>query len=252
MNEDHRFASEAELVAAFCACIDPAKWARNPDAAPKWTHYHETCGWDLLLAHPDDYQVGIEAKLSLNAKVLEQALPGHWSADTGPDYRAVLVPAYALQRHLTVLAAHVGITIISMRGGDHAQFSPWLPDEASNYSSMGWWNWGPTKRCVLPDYVPDVTGGKSAPVRLTAWKVKAIRLLILLERKGSVTRADMKTLGLDPTRWTAAGYGWLDPGPAGWVRGESTPDFKAQHPRNWAEIEAQFDTWAKDTTQALL
>ena len=104
--KEKAYATEAELVAAFCALIDPARWARNPSDAPRWTQYHETAGWDLLLVNPDGVQIGIEAKLSLNPKVLDQALPGRWGEERGPDYRAVLVPADGLQHHMTAIARH--------------------------------------------------------------------------------------------------------------------------------------------------
>lgn len=86
----------------------------------------------------------------------------------------------------------------------------------------------------------------AAPVQLTEWKISAIKLMILLERKGAVTRADMKALRLSPTRWTDRYHGFLMASPTGYVKHTGTPDLKAQHPKNWAEIEADFDKWGKD------
>jgi hypothetical protein len=254
------FATEAELVAAFCACIDPAKWSHNPSYAPKWVQYHETAGWDLLLVHPTGVQIGIEAKLTLNAKVLEQALPGRWADPAGPDFRAVLVPSDGLQNHLRTIAHHLGIVAITVRrvGSDpswsgHHQISPTLPDPETDYvhSLKDWPNWCPITRCAVPDYVPDVTGGHSSPVTLSPWKIKAIKLLILLERNGAVTRRDMNALGLSPSRWTDRFHGFLTPGAeGGYVRNSRTPDLKAQHPTNWAQIEADYDTWSKGVATA--
>lgn len=248
MSNDTHFENEAELVACFCRCIDPAKWNTNPEHAPKWTVYHETAGWDLLLVDPTGFQVGIEAKMTLNAKVLEQALSGlHSGWDQGPDYRAVLVPdtSRALQQHLTVIAVNLGITIIRQRGAEYPHFWPDLPDERSHYRMEDWWNWCPVERCKLPDYVPDVVGGKPSPVTLTVWKVAAMKLMVLLDRRGFVTRADMKMLKLSESRWTQAGMGFLDPSPRGYVRGDSTPDLRAQHPGNYAQIEADYEVWGK-------
>jgi hypothetical protein len=53
----------------------------------------------------------------------------------------------------------------------------------------------------------------------------------------------MKALGISPTRWTDRFYGYLDPTGSGYVRNDRTPDLRRQHPRNWAEIEADFDAW---------
>jgi hypothetical protein len=250
MSKEPLFQTEADLVAEFCRLIQH----RN---APAWTIYHESCGWDLLVVHPSGFQIGVEAKLSLNAKVLDQALPGRWADDRGPDYRAVLVPGGGLQNHLAHLALHLGITVISVsgeRGPDgsvrHGYANPTLPDEAYAYGLRAWPNWCPAQRCKLPDYVPDVMGGKAAPVQLSEWKIKAIKLLILLERRGAVTRRDMKALGISPTRWTDHWNGFLSAGPDGYVRNARTPDLKAQHPTNWTQIEADFATWSQGVETA--
>lgn len=249
-----KFASEADLVAAFCTWVDQGNQNRNRGSDRRWTAYHETAGWDLILVNDaTGTQVGIEAKLVLNAKVLAQALPGKWSEPRGPDFRAVLVPAIGLQHDLGALARHVGINIIMVSSSENwkgdigHQFGPELPDEAAAYSMQDWHGWFPAERCVLPEYVPDVTGGKSAPVALTPWKIKAIKLVILLDRRGYVTRKDMQALKVSESRWTSAYDGFLnlDKAKGGYVRCGLTPDFKAQHPVNYAQIEADFDRWAK-------
>jgi hypothetical protein len=233
--------NEAELVASFVDRV--GRLRDNP-----WTVYAETAGWDLLLQHRDGYQLGIEAKMSLNAKVIDQALTGatKWHVSSGPDYRGVLVPEAKLQNHLERICTAIGIGIISLRPEYWQTLN--LPDE--RYTFSPWPNWCPGERCTLPDYVPDVGGGHAAPVQLTLWKIKAIKLLILLERRGYVTRADMKALQISPTRWTDTWYGFLtrDPSGQGFVSCTRTPDLKAQHPTNWAEIEADFPKWG----QALL
>jgi hypothetical protein len=242
----NRFASEAEMVATFGALV-AADRPRN--GVSKWTLYHETAGWDVLVVHAETgVQIGVEAKLSLNAKVLDQALPGHssWLSD-GPDYRAVLVPAYACQAHMASLAGHLGITIIKLIDRAYCGKAEWalsrrLPDEASMYDT-DWFSWLPAERCRLPDYVPDVSGGCASPLMLTPWKIAAIKLLILLDRTGAVTRKDMAALKLSPSRFTAAHFGFLERGSAGYVRCDRTPDLRAQHPVNYAEIEADFASW---------
>lgn len=214
----------------------------------QWTVYPETAGWDLLLVHRDGYQLGLEAKLSLNAKVLCQALAGsssYWQEE-GPDYRGVLVPSGKCQNHLAPIAKALGIGIVPVHPKERGVWRGIdLPDERQNWSVDKWPGWLPQKRCAVPDYIPDVEAGHSAPVMLTPWKVKAIKLMILLERRGRVTRADMKALQISPTRWTDHWYGFLtaDREAGGYVRCDRTPDLKAQHPRNWTEIEADFEKW---------
>jgi hypothetical protein len=58
----------------------------------EWIVYPETCGWDMLLVHREGgWQIGLEAKLTLNAKVLSQAIDGRRFTRPAPDFRAVLV-----------------------------------------------------------------------------------------------------------------------------------------------------------------
>lgn len=240
---DSDFTSEAELVAEFVAQLTNQTRRENP-----WTVYSETAGWDVLLVHETGFQIGLEAKLSLNAKVIEQALDGvhsRWNA-AGPDYRGVLVPAKKLQHHLGRICSVLGLGIIPLRKRE-AGLATWqwlnLPGEDSY--ARDWPHWCPAERCKLPDFVPDTAGGHKSPVQLTDWKVKAIKLMIVLERRGYVTRADMKALNISPSRWTDPWHGFLDRAPAlgGYVRNGRTPDLRAQHPRNYAEIEAQTEQW---------
>lgn len=257
MGKEKAFATEAELVAAFCSCLDPALWTKNPAARPKWVQYHETGGWDLLLSHAETgEQIGIEAKLALNAKVLTQALPGRWADAEGPDYRAVLVPADGLQHYFADIAKHLGIVVIAVERKSGRWSSGSVPLESPidyrpslprpQWDDGNWPHWCPARRCKLPEYVPDVTGGHAAPLKLSEWKIKAIKLMIVLERRGFVTRADMKALQISPTRWTDHWSGFLSAGPeGGYVRNARTPDLKAQHPTNWAQIEADFPAWSR-------
>ena len=94
----------------------------------------------------------------------------------------------------------------------------------------------------LPEYVPDVSAGASAPVQLTDWKIRAIKIAVLLEKRGFVTRSDFKGIGIDHRRWLAPND-WLKIENGRYIAGR-LPDFKAQHPKNYAEIVADFDKWA--------
>lgn len=237
-DQKHKFATEADLVRAFLEHIGK-QWRHNP-----WTVYPETADWDLLLVHETGFQVGLEAKLSLNAKVIDQALSGHHSKykTTGPDYRGVIVPYGGAQLHLERICAAIGIGIISVRIPERGTiYHMNLPGEESY--STNWPNWLPASRCPLPDYIPDVEGGKSSPVKLTEWKIKAIRLMIVLDRRGFVTRDDMSKIQISPSRWTDCYNGFLARGPGGYIRCSATPDLRAQHPINYAQIEAETDQW---------
>lgn len=247
--------TEADLCAAFIAEVTRAP--KRSDQ-PRWIAYPETAGFDILLVRAGDgVQVGIEAKLALNPHVLAQALPERerWfaSAQPGPDYRAVLVPHGKCNVHVGRLCAALGVTVVLWLGrrgeGYYADnsygpaFSPDLPRETGyDFGADGWYEWAPLTRCPVPEYIPDVRAGCSAPIALTVWKVKAIKLVVLAAER-PVTRADFKHLQLAPTSWLCPG-GWLDRVPGGWVVGPRTPDFARQHPRNFAEIVADRERWA--------
>jgi hypothetical protein len=237
--------SEADLCAGFIA-------AATKDG--KWRAYPETAGFDILLVRTSDgAQIGIEAKLTLNNKVLTQVLPdgGRWNAvEEGPDYRAVLVPRGKVQGGLCTICGWLGITVLMYEDLSAARYhaspiNPSLPDERFSLTS-GWHEWCPVRRCAVPDYVPDVAAGSSAPVALTVWKVKAIKIVLLLDER-PVTRRDFKALQLDPKRWTDPHGGWLCPTPDGYVAGPRLPDFRAQHPVNFEQIRADMPKWRWDS-----
>lgn len=231
------FSTEAEMIREFLRNLDHIE-------GRTWTAYPETGEWDLLLVHKTGYQVGLEAKLTLNAKVIDQALTDQHSVwrTQGPDYRGVLVPDGGKQLHLHRICKAIGIGICTVRQPETGRFyGSGLPSEIT---SNDWPNWCPAERIPLPDYIPDVEAGHSSPVKLTEWKIRAIRLMIVLERRGFVTRDDMKKIQISPSRWTDCYNGFLARSEHGYVRSEATPDLKSQHPINYAQIEADTDTWA--------
>ena len=79
------FKSEAELCALFI---------REFSALDCWTCYPEAGGFDVLVVHDDGRQIGVEAKLVLNAKVADQIMPAlgdDYLQTPAPDYRLVIV-----------------------------------------------------------------------------------------------------------------------------------------------------------------
>ena len=260
MKREAAFKTEAEVVAAFCAWVERAINS-NRHRETNWIIYPETAGWDLLLVERDQgIQVGIEAKLTLNNKVIAQALDRlehHYRS--GPDYRAVLVPDHSsVQGILAPICRQIGLTVLTMYNMvPFAQTPQWhvtgmtssLPNENAWVGEMrGWFPWCPEERCPLPDYVPDVAGGCASPVALTNWKVRAIKLMVILEKRGWVTRADMRAVEISPTMWTGFN-GYLDPGEqrGSYVAGRRGPAyFREQHPRNYAEIEADYASWSAE------
>lgn len=245
------FATEAALCAAFLECI------------PKeWVAYPESCGFDIVLAHRETgAQIGIEAKLVLNTKVLCQAVKDRARYAVGPDYRAVLVGKTVAET--AELADHLGLTVLTVkprerhvwRGGVNSSenwySSPALPEPAKYrtdastwWTSEAWQDEAPSSRLSLPEYVPQVAAGVPAPNKLTDWTIKAIKLCILVERCGTVTRAHFQALKISPTRW-CDGL-WLAQAQRGhWKAGPRFPvdRFRREHPSVAAQIEADWPVW---------
>lgn len=238
MKRESRFATEAELCDAFIAWVKASEGRFNYGIkTPKWTPYAETAGWDILLVADDGTQIGVQAKQRFNLKVIAQSLPDHWEHwhDRGPDYRAVLVPDRDGTAEAICGALGLMLFAPSPYRYEGTQFTPGLDLEHAD----GWHYWSPRQRCEVPEFVPDVQAGASGPVQLTKWKIAALRVVARLEVHGHVTRADFRSLGVDPRRWTGPG-GWVVPGdvPGQFKRGPGL-DFDRQHPTVYAQVLAE-------------
>lgn len=232
------FAKEADLCAAFVAAIDKRVW----------TPYAETAGWDILLARKiDGFQIGIQAKLQLNIEVVNQAIEeySYWAAAApGPDCRAVLVPRGSTGK-LTRVCDYLGLEIIQCDGPKPRNVSgptfwPPLPAGPIDHRGDAWHEWCPAQRHKLPDYVPDVAAGAPSPLQLTDWKIRAIKIAVLMELRGVVRRTDFAHLKIDHRRWIA--NEWIVRKDDGYVVG-SMPNFKAQHPIVYEKIKADAPKW---------
>lgn len=250
------FATEADLCARFISAI-----------GPDWIPYPETASWDLLLVRKvDGFQIGIQAKLKLNTDVINQALEYHgtWDVDRmAPDCRAVMVPADQ-GGGFGLICKYIGLTIIKVNAerpqGERAWpwhkreiFEPDLPKLGTTGWGDGtqdWFEWAPTHRHRLPDYVPDVAAGSPSPVQLTDWKIAAMKIAVILEKRGFLVRGDFKHINIDHRRWLPSGAGWLTLDGGVYRKSKFFPDFKRQHPRVYDEIAADYETW-KPTVEPL-
>lgn len=229
--------------------------ARFIEALPEgWTSYAETAGWDILLVRAaDGFQIGIQAKLKMGVDVINQVLEdrGRWYIDrAGPDCRAVLVPD---ERGFRAIADYIGFTIITVRpekSWGNSDFYPALPDQTG--TEMYWHEWMPVKRHDLPEYVPDVAAGASAPLQLTDWKIAAIKIAVTIEIRGYVTRMDFKAHRIDHRRWTARESGWLVIEDGRYIRGPRFPNFRHGHPVVYEQIKADAPKWWPPTLSSLV
>lgn len=237
-----KFATEADLCAAFIAWVQGSAGEFNHGIqCPKWTPYAETAGWDILLVGADGTQIGVQAKLRFNLKVLDQTIPGGWDAwrGEGPDYRAVLVPT--TDSSAEHLCSALGLTLFrpggrNYGGFDHRHSIDFVPGLNMEHWNGGWHYWNPERRHPLPEFVPDVVAGASGPVQLTKWKIAALRVVARLELRGFVTRQDFREVSIDIRRWVGPG-GWLIPGavPGQFIAGPSL-NFVAQHPDVYPQV----------------
>lgn len=239
------FPTEASLCEAFVAAIK---------THGGWTVYPETAGFDLLCVYDKTgHQLGIEAKLKLNAKVADQILPAEYpgALDLGPDFRAVLVPALTEASHgIARLLRIVGVLVFApdyrhsfegVIGGRfrrrHHEYDA-DPAEALSYGrgiEVFWHDWNPVKRCPLPEYVPQVAAGVPSPLQLTPWKIGALKVIADLELDGFTTARGVRKHGIDPRRFCASD-GFLVPlGEGKWGRG-NLPLYEQQHPEAYADI----------------
>lgn len=250
------FKLEKDLCAAFAETI--------PD---DWTVYNETAGFDMVLVHETGAQVAVEAKLTLNAKVLTQVCDRYQDQHRpGPDFRAVLV-AKVPNHDLVEIAKLLGVTIMFLGkdGANSTSYSvnkrpkcrvwskPKLPDvEPLKEKRWGglphWWDNAPLERLPLPEYVPDVIAGDKSPVTLGSWKIKAMKVCVWVEMQGKITRAQFKALKISPSLWMNGN--WLAKGDVRgeWVAGPGFPaaSFKKMHPKVYDEIDFDFEKWAKE------
>lgn len=246
------FVNEAALCRAFISQV-----------GKEWVCYAESCGFDILMVRPSDgIQIGVEAKMTLNAKVLLQAREGLHGNYTGgePDFRAALVPMGTATSEMKAIARLLNITVIEMMDKemylerkassyywDKTKFKPALPVVAGEYGfnqDHVWLDMLPHERCTVPEYVPDVTAGASGPSQLSDWKIKAIKICVIVEKRGYVTVDDFLSLNINRRRFMD--MGWIR---ASDIRGRFIfgvdMGLRKQHPRNYLEIEADYEIWMK-------
>jgi hypothetical protein len=241
------FDSEAQMCALYIAVATGEVSNSSYRARPTgWKPYAETGGFDILMVRDDGFQVGIEAKLRLNDDVILQILESPGSVTLpGPDCRAVLVPDGTGSRLHHEVCARLGIEVITITAetsqGRYQLVSPDLP-KPGHWANGQWPEMLPTSRVKLPAFIPDVVAGSKSPVQLTDWKIKAIKIACILERRGWLCRSDFKAIGIDHRRFLD--NQWVVPVDGSLRRGSHWPDLRKQHPRNFVEIDAIYSDWA--------
>lgn len=226
---------------------------REFNAVDGWTCYPEAAGFDVLVVHDDGRQIGVEAKLSLNAKVAEQILPrqgDEYYGRPGPDHRLVIVSKITeASAGIARMLHRLGVKVLCPReswersGYVHTfdlRFRL-LDDEACKtpYGRERMFDWSPEERCKIPAIVADHPAGVPAPLRLTPWKEAALKVMALMRSQQYITAKQIATFGISPTSWTQIVGGkpaWLNKGSyrGQWVETEHLPAFDKQYPALYA------------------
>ena len=230
-----------------------------------WTVYPETGGFDLLLVwEPTGHQLGVEAKLSLNAKVADQIVPDDYPVVSmagesklydhtppGPDFRGIIVPCLTdSSKGIAKMLKILGINVWDVtNSGSGPSFVPavtrftrqsqWVEQTPRPPQfDCAWFDFNPAQRCPLPEIKPTVRAGIPAPLQLSPWKIGALKVLADLELDGFVTARSVRAYGIDARRFCSTD-GWLVAlGDGKWGPG-SVPRFDQQHPEAYAELLAQ-------------
>ncbi len=216
---------------------------------PGWTCHPEAAGFDMLVVHEDGRQIGVEAKLALNAKVADQILPDSWDdyyGAAGPDHRLVIVSkitdaSQGIVKMLEMLG--VGVLCPSGRPGESRGFdlhSALFMYEKNDrpFGRPRMFDWSPAERCQVPMLATSLRAGVPAPVRLTPWKESALKVIALMRAQGFISTKQIASFGISASTWTqnTSRNSWLTPGTARgtWLETEHMPAFDKQHPDAYA------------------
>lgn len=213
--------SEAELCRRFIAYAEPQGWKA----------YAETGGWDIVLVK-DGVQIGVQAKLRFNATLMRQLLPGNHGR-RGPNYIAALLPNS--DSDVSQVLEQCGVIYFyphnNMQWDDRiTQYAPL--DLGLQYRPQ----WDFEEQIELPEYLPDVPAGDSAPVQLTPWKVGALRLFAMIEHQGFATKNDMDRILVNPRFFVQSEWIAYDRHAKRYIKGPKEPRAVKQHPQVYQQI----------------
>jgi hypothetical protein len=224
------------------------------NSLPGWTCHPEAAGFDVLVVHEDGRQIGVEAKLALNAKVADQILPSlgdEFYGRPGPDHRLVIVSKISdASEGIRKMLEHLGVRVLvaskysRVKGCSHGfsidseLLSPEKHMPRWGYSTR-MFDWWPTERCRVPSVVTTLPAGVPSPIRLTPWKESALRVIAQMRQQGFITAKQIASYGIGVTAWTQAPGskpGWLARGTSRgqWIETEHMPAFDKQHPDVYA------------------
>ncbi len=235
MKTTHDLTSEAELCDALAAVAPSDGWDVFPEVAgfdlvlvwngsrpaPSANRYDGT----QIAAIDVGFQLGIDAKLRANIDVLDQCAGRVEDSDRRPDAAAVLVPVAS--REFCRVAHRIGLRVLELR---HCRSTPEeysvRPRTRIEPCPVGplWLYRGIASpapgRLAMPPVPLQGSGGRASPRVLSPWRVGALRVVLMLDRAGKITRAEAKPFGIDLSDWATRGWLATDGGrPATYTKG---------------------------------
>lgn len=224
----------------FELCNDLIDLARNLN----WKIYPEVSNYDLVIVSTTEKypfkigdQIGIEAKLKPNVKVLSQIIE-KMSDHKGPNWIATLTP-YITEEFASVskFLRISNIFAFDKANDPVSQQKNKLRSTFKHFSNINrkfykvplW----------VPDYEIDIEAGAASPKSVSPWKVKAVEFVININKNknGLMTSQDFRDYGVGNYQT------WLD---RGWIKYSGMKDGKhklwifTKHPERpdlrWPEI----------------
>ncbi|WP_257605310.1 hypothetical protein [Pseudomonas sp. UMAB-40] len=142
-----------------------------------WTCYPEAAGFDVLVVHSDGRQIGVEAKLALNAKVADQILPNcgdEFYGRAGPDHRLVIVSKITdANAGIAKMLRRLVVKVLQPRQSWERTGYEWTFDlkhqllcyesGVTFFGNERLFDWSPEERCRVPALVTDLPAGVPPP-----------------------------------------------------------------------------------------
>ncbi len=185
-----------------------------------WTIFPEQNDWDFIMVR-NGIQVGVQAKLKANKKVLTQCLPRLLYNGNGPQYRAVLVGEhkgrslksrrendnlfYTLAKHLKIIVFDASRTELLTAGFGYNLAK--LSGNRYGYQlHLRHYHWKPSELEWLPDFVPTLPSGVPSPKTVSKYKMAMLELREIEKERGWLCLKDCKQIVKKyNTRWGPSG-----------------------------------------------
>lgn len=170
-----------------------------------WKVYAEQNNWDMIIVR-GKIQVGVQAKLIANNKVLIQTLPKLPYTGIGPTYRIALIAGftgrtprarfetrkifYSMARHFRVIVIDMSCRNKLMTGWD------WNLGYKGGKRNLNLkhYNWRPSELEWVPPFIPNFPAGVPSPKHVSKWNLSMLDLRELELERGWICLEDCRNI----------------------------------------------------------